>query len=66
MMKHFLIYNRYGPIVVTHKCSEWIVRLPRRPPEVFTGSFPTDCLENAREITSEEVSSVLDGTLQLS
>jgi hypothetical protein len=64
-MRHFLIYNQYGPIVVTQRESHWIVNVPHRAPEVFTRNFPRDCLSDAREVSPEEATTALGSALVL-
>jgi hypothetical protein len=60
-MRHFLVETYHGPLIFTERQSSWIIESPCRPPEVYRGAIPMDCLRNAVEIKEEQALRILGG-----
>lgn len=62
-MRHFLVDTYHGPLVFTQRSSDWIISSPYRPPEIFDGTVPADCLTHSREISTAEATRILGDAL---
>lgn len=60
-MTHYRVDTYHGPLVLTDCGDRWIVASPFRPPEVYDGSIPADCLTHAVAIEAEEARSLVGG-----
>ncbi len=58
-MQHYVLDTYHGPLIVSQRQADWIIRSPFRPPEIFDGTIPPSCLSNARPASDEEVMRLL-------
>jgi hypothetical protein len=58
-MKHYVLETYHGPLVITQRRFDWIISSPYRPPEVFDGIIPANCLINARQVSTGEATRLL-------